>query len=264
MKSNYALYNVFYCGMFFQSFSKHGLVVSCLPGAGPGLWAQMRKRTSPCMWEKYSSSTWESLEYVRRTITSSLTYLFPRLSPSLPHLFSCTSCSVACWFQSRLKIIPSPGSLPKLHSATISSCPSYPISTWGPSFHSSCLFALASFLVYAHFFGEQPKAPRHCARKGKTAVTASVPQEISGQSLAWPPGSWSACAGKISFRCTECVVKLEGSTGWIRHTGQVTKPSRKLCLQLQFYALWRAALQCNKQGHILAWTLFNFGGTGNS
>lgn len=79
--------------MFFQSFSKHGLVVSCLPGAGPGLWAQMRKRTGPCMWEKYSSSTWESLEYVKRTITSSLTYPFPRLSPSLPHLFSCTSCS---------------------------------------------------------------------------------------------------------------------------------------------------------------------------
>ena len=79
--------------MLFQSFNKHELVVSLVPGAGPGLWAQLRIKTSPCMWEKYPSSTWESLGYVRRIITASLTYFFPRLSLPLPHPFSCTSCS---------------------------------------------------------------------------------------------------------------------------------------------------------------------------
>lgn len=237
--------------MFFQSFSKHGLDVSCLPGTGPGLGAQMRKRTGPCMWEKYPSSTWESLEYVRRTITFSLTYLFPRLSPSLPHLFSCTSCPCCLLtsikaqnhrFSRKSSQTALSAQQPYPPAPVILSAREDPVSILPVCLHLPISWWIPTSLE------SKPRLAGTVKGKGRqqSQVTASAPQETSGQSPAWPPGSWSACAGKVSFRCTECVVKLDGSTGCIRDTGQVTKPSRKVCLQLQFYALWRAALQRNQ------------------
>lgn len=205
-------------------------------GLGQSLGAQMRKRTGPCMWEKCPSSTWESLEYVRRTITFSLTYLFPDLS--LPHLFSCTSCP--CCLLISVKAQNHPFSRKSSQTALSAQQPITPapviLSAREDPFPFLPVCLHLPFLVDSHFFGEQAKARRH--RERKEAAVPSHSRCPSGKPQV-PVFSLATRELKRTYRVNgslpECVVKLDGSTGYPRYRTsdktipEVVSPASVLC-----------------------------------
>lgn len=171
--------------MLLELFSKHALDISCVPG----LWTQLKIRTSSCIREKYRSSAWESLD-MQREPSLILTAPFPRFNLPLPYPFSCTSCVLILL---KAQKYPSSRKSSQIVFSNSISPFSHSVSTWGPNFHATYLFALVNFLVCSHFSGEQLKAPGHWVRKWKITLLSPSqdPSGNVGQSSTWPPGSSS-------------------------------------------------------------------------
>ena len=219
------------------------------------------------MWEKYPFSTSESLEYIRRTITSSLTYLFPRLSPPLPHLFSCTSCSCCLLIsimaqnhpfsrKSSQTALSNHILLPRLSYLHVRT--QFPFSL----LVCTCQFSGGFPLLWRASQGSQalwkeredssPESQLVSLRKSQVSLRlghqgaeahVQVKYVFAAPSVLW---SWK-----------EAQVGSQIQDKWPNHPGSCVSNFSSMLFGEQ-------PSSATKQGHILAWTLFNFGGTGNS